>query len=52
MENAVRQFMDLKKYIKEKSQIISCQSGLVKSQIPLEQQNDQLLGKATEIIIL
>lgn len=42
MENTERPFMDFKKHIKEKnSKIISCQSGLGRSQIPSEQQNDQ-----------
>lgn len=53
MVNTVRQFIVLKTHeIKEKSRIIPCHSGLVKSQIPLEQQTDQLLDEGTEIITL
>lgn len=43
--------LEIKK-IKEKSRNILCQSELMKSQIPLEQEIDQLLAEGSETITL
>lgn len=52
MENPGRSICEFSKILNKKSRIISGQAELVKSQIPLGKQNDQLLGEGSEAITL